>query len=276
MPHPLGIDMRTVAGMGPVEHVRLAAELGCKAVSMNLEQAPGPQGYPAWSLREDAGLRREVKAALADAAIRIGLGEGIGADIGVSIGEGDNLRAPEDHAADMDIFAELGTRRIGVRDGGLERDRAFDTMARFAEMARERNMDFGFEFSPGMTVRNLKGALDLVRHIGGDRVSVTVDALHFFRSGGAARELAELDAALIGHVRLCDAALNGTGAPSSEARDSRLIPGEGELPLREFVDALPRGKTLGLDLSLPQAALGVEAARDYLVEVVTRTRALLA
>ncbi|MBO9725226.1 MAG: sugar phosphate isomerase/epimerase [Novosphingobium sp.] len=264
MPHPLGIDMRTVAGMGPVEHVRLAAQMECKAVSLGLEQPAGqPEGYAPWSLREDVALRREVRAALTDAGLRIGLGEGI---------NGSTTLTPEDHAADMDVFAELGTRRIGARDNGLEREQAFDYMARLAEMARERDMDFAFEFSPIMTVRNLAEALALVAHIGGDRVSVTVDALHFFRSGGAARELAELDAALIGHVRLCDAMLKGEGEPGG----GRLIPGEGDLPLREFVDALPRGKTLGLDMALPQAALGVEAARDYLMEVVARTRALLA
>lgn len=272
MPHPLGIDMRTVAGMDPVDHVRLAAEMGCKAVSMGLEQKPDRAGerqggYVPWSLRTDPALRREVKAALADAGLRIGLGEGIEASATV---------APEDHAPDLDIFAQLGTRRIGARDNGLERERAFDYMARLAEMARERDMDFAFEFSPVMTLRTLKEALALVAYIGEERVSVTVDAMHFFRSGGIARELAELDAALIGHVRLCDAALKSQGDYRIEAEENRLIPGEGELPLREFVDALPRGKTLGLDLSLPQAALGVEAARDYLVEVVARTRALLA
>jgi len=268
MPHPLGIDSRTVAGMGPLEHVRLAGEMGCKAVSMGLQQEAGrSEGYAAWSLREDAALRREAQAALADAGLRIGLGEGI---------NGSATRPPEDHAADMDIFARLGTRRIGARDNGLEREHAFDYMARLAEMARERDMDFGFEFSPVMTVRTLREALALVAHIGEDRVSVTVDALHFFRAGGVVRELAELDAALIGHVRLCDAALKALGDHAEEAERGRLIPGEGELPLREFVDALPRGKTLGLDLSLPQAALGVDAARDYLVEVVARTRALLA
>lgn len=268
MPHPLGIDRRTVAGMGPIEHVGLAADLGCKAVSLGLEQpSSGREGYAAWSLREDALLRREVRAALTGAGLRIGLGEGI---------EVSSLKSPGDHAADLDLFAELGTRRIGARDNGLERAPAFDYMARLAEMARERDMDFAFEFSPVMTLRNLHEALDLVAHIGGDRVSVTVDALHFFRSGGAVRELAELDAALIGHVRLCDGALKAAMAHAEEEERGRLIPGEGELPLREFVDALPRGKTLGLDLSLPQAALGVEAARDYLVEVTARTRALLA
>ncbi|WP_334184373.1 sugar phosphate isomerase/epimerase family protein [Novosphingobium sp.] len=268
MPHPLGIDMRTVAGMGPVEHVRLAAQMECKAVSLGLEQPAGqPEGYAPWSLRDDAALRREVRAALTDGGLRIGLGEGI---------NGSATLAPEDHAADMDIFAELGTRRIGARDNGLEREQAFDYMARLAEMARARDMDFAFEFSPIMTVRNLAEALALVAHIGGDRVSVTVDALHFFRSGGAARQLAELDAALIGHVRLCDALLKEAAVRGDEPGSGRLIPGEGDLPLREFVDALPRGKTLGLDMTLPQAALGVEAARDYLVEVVARTRALLA
>ncbi|MFD2134352.1 hypothetical protein ACFSLT_02280 [Novosphingobium resinovorum] len=48
MPHPLGIELLTVLGLGPVEHVTLAADLGCKAVSMGLSQLPerfNPHGY---------------------------------------------------------------------------------------------------------------------------------------------------------------------------------------------------------------------------------------
>lgn len=265
MPHPLGIESRTLAGMGPVEHVRLAAELGCTRVSLGLEQISASNAaYPAWSLREDAGLRRAVKEALAETGISIKLGEGLAAS---------DMIAPADRAADFDLFAELGAKRLGAHDNGLERERARDQLAELAGMAQERGMDLSIIFAPVLTTRSLPEALDLVREIGEDKASLTIDALYFFRTGGSVRQIAELDAALIGHVRICDGAL---GDGESDTRSPRLIPGEGELPLREFVDALPRGKTLGIDVTLPQAAIGVQAAKDYVGEIVTRTRALLA
>ncbi|WP_395391674.1 TIM barrel protein [Novosphingobium sp. BL-8A] len=265
MPHPLGIESRTLAGMGPVEHVRLAADLGCTRVSLGLEQQSGGNGgYPAWSLREDAALRREVKAALADTGICIKLGEGLAAS---------DMIAPADRAADFDLFADLGAKRLGAHDNGLEREQARDQLAELATMAQQRGMDLSIIFAPVLTTRSLPEALALVREIGEDKASLTIDSLYFFRTGGSVRQIADLDAALIGHVRICDGAL---GDGESDTRSPRLIPGEGELPLREFVDALPRGKTLGIDVTLPQAAIGFEAAKDYVGEIVARTRALLA
>ncbi|TCM19004.1 sugar phosphate isomerase/epimerase [Novosphingobium sp. PhB165] len=264
MPHPLGIESRTVAGMGPVEHIRLAAELGCTRVSLGLEQVPGSEsGYPAWSLREDAGLRREVKAALADNGICIKLGEGLAAS---------DMVAPAARAADFDLYAELGAKRLGAHDNGLERERARDQLAELATMARDRGMDLSIIFAPVLTTRSLPEALTLVREIGEDKASLTIDALYFFRTGGSVRQIAELDSALVGHVRICDGAF---GDGKKDTQSPRLIPGQGELPLREFVDALPRGKTLGIDVTLPQAAIGYEAAKDYVGEIVARTRALL-
>lgn len=265
MPHPLGIESRTLAGMGPVQHIRLAAELGCTRVSLGLEQPQGSQGgYPAWSLREDAALRREVKAALADTGICIKLGEGLAAS---------DMIAPATRAADFDLYAELGAKRLGAHDNGLDRDRARDQLAELATMAQARGMDLSIIFAPVLTPRSLADALALVREIGEDKASLTIDSLYFFRTGGSVRQIAELDSALVGHVRICDGTF---GDGENDARSPRLIPGEGELPLREFVDALPRGKTLGIDVTLPQAAIGVEAARDYVGEIVARTRALLA
>lgn len=267
MPHPLGIELLTVLGMGPVEHVTLAADLGCSAVSMGLTQLPfNPHGYPAWSLREDAALRRDLKAVLEERGVAISIGEGLGVSAGMDASE---------RAADMDLFAELGALRINSVDMGVERERAFDQLAKLCEMARERGMEFSIEFCPIFTIRSLPEALEAVRHIGEDKASVLIDAMHFFRSGGTVRQIAELDPALIGHVQLCDAPREGTGDYMKEAMSGRMIPGEGELPLREFVDALPRGQTLGLEVPLMAAAESGRPAREYVAEIVMRTRELL-
>ncbi|MCJ2179739.1 sugar phosphate isomerase/epimerase family protein [Novosphingobium album (ex Hu et al. 2023)] len=268
MPHPLGIELLTVLGMGPVEHVTLAADLGCRAVSMGLSQLPfNPHGYPAWSLREDAGLRRELTAVMRERGIVISIAEGLGVSAEIDASE---------RASDMDLFAELGALRVNSVDMGVERERALDQLARLSEMARERGMEFSIEFCPVFTFRNLGEALEAVRYIGEGDATVLIDSMHFFRSGGTVRQIAELDPALIGHVQLCDAPRKGRGDYMQEAMRARMIPGEGELPLREFVDALPRGQTLGLEVPLFAEAEEGRPARDYVSEIVTKTRELLA
>ena len=262
MPHPFCIEQLTVSAIGPVEHVTLATELGCGAVGMALEH--GPQGdLPGWSLRENPGLRRDFAAAAADLGVAITVGEGPSAGID-----------PARQAADMDLLAELGARRISAADAGLEQSQAFDDLAGLCEMARDRGMDFVLEFGPASTIRHLPLALQALHHIGEGRAGLLIDSMHFFRAGGTVREIADLDPALIEHVRLSDAARKGTGDYREQARTGRMIPGEGELPLREFVDALPRGQRLGLAVS-PRIA-GVRASIDeYVAETLMKTRALL-
>lgn len=273
MGHPLGLELLTVLGLGPVEHVTLAADLGCTAVSMGLSQLPtrfNPHGYAAWSLREDPQLRRDLKAKLAERGVSISIAEGLGVSAEVEAA---------DRAADMDLFAELGALRVNAVDMGVERARALDQLAVLADMADERGMAFSIEFCPIFTIRSLPEALEAVRHIGEGKAGVLIDSMHFFRSGGTVRQIAELDPALIGHVQLSDVPRKAAKADPSdymtEAMSGRMIPGQGELPMREFVEALPRGQVLGLEVPLLAAAQSGRPASDYVGEIVKRTRELL-
>ncbi len=79
----LGIELLTVLGMPPVEHVRLAAELGCSFISTGLGGIPMRSlgvpdwtMFPDWSLEGNPALQREMKAAMRDTGVRISLGEG--------------------------------------------------------------------------------------------------------------------------------------------------------------------------------------------------------
>lgn len=262
MPHPLCIEQLTVSAMDPVEHVALAADLGCGAVTLALAQ--GPRGdLPGWTLRQDTGLRRRLAAVLTERGAAIAVGEG--AELSPDF---DTAR----RAADLDLFAELGACRISVADAGLERARAFDQLAVLCEMTRERGMDFIVEWRPTATIRSLAIAREALLHLGEGKAGLLIDSMHFFRTGGTVKEIAALDPAVIEHVRLSDAPRRGLADPLEEARAGRLIPGEGELPLREFVDALPRGQRLGLAVSPG----GERAIAEYVAEALMKTRALLA
>lgn len=277
MPHPLGLELLTVLGLDPVAHAALAAELGCRTLSVGLQQVPAalnPHGYPGWSLRDDPSLRRAFRAALADHGVTIALAEGI--DLSPHADS-------ERWEADLDLMAELGAVRVSARDMGMERAQAFDRFALLARMVEQRGMELAIAFSPVLTIRSLDEALAAIAHIdqGQDdqarlRATVLIDAMHFFRSGGTVRQIAELDPALIGHVQICDGSRKGEGDYFAEQIAGRMVPGQGELPLREFVDALPRGQGLGLAVPLTAAARSGRAAGDYVAEVVRRTREFLA
>ncbi len=73
--------------------------------------------------------------------------------------------------------------------------------------------------------------------------------MHFFRWGGTVADLDALDPKLIGYAHLCDTRHSPT-APTDmeEAMFERLLPGEGELPLREWKAALPGDCPLSLEV----------------------------
>jgi sugar phosphate isomerase/epimerase len=269
--HRLGIEQLSVFALPPVDFVNLAAALGCSCISTGLTGFRyNPHGYPAFSLRDDAVMRREMKAAMRDRGIAISLGEGC-------------LIRPDkdicDAAADMDIMQELGVERLNTVSIDPDLHRSLDQLALFAEMAAERGMLSTIEMCPALTINNLDAALAAVRHVGRHDFNLLLDTMHLGRSCATAAEVAALDPALIGYVQLCDA----PRTPSEpdyfkEATLERMVPGEGEMPLRAYLAALPPGLTISLEVPLSsqaEAGIGpeirlrrcVEAARRLLAEV---------
>lgn len=269
--NPIGIEFISVLGQPPVDFVHDAAELGVSHIGM----APAPivtvPGlYPAWSLVDDAPLRREVKEALAERGVSLSVGEGflIWPDRDIS-----------ETGAGVDAMAELGAPILNAVSVDPDTGRGFDQLAVFAEMAAARGLRSAIEFCPGTGVPDLPTALAAVRHVGRPDFKLLVDSMHLFRSGSKAEDLAALDPELIGYVQICDVPFVSRYADySEEARFDRLAPGEGELPLRDMIAALPRDILLGVELPMrakAEAGIGpvgrlrpaIEATRMLVEEV---------
>ena len=106
------------------------------------------------------------------------------------------------------------------------------------------------EFAIYTGVRTLADAARLVQQSGCDNAAVLVDALHFSRSGGWPSDIAGVDASLFKYAQICDAGASIPTEPADlirEARGGRLLPGEGALPLRDLVAALPPAIPLAVE-----------------------------
>lgn len=264
----LGIDFISVLGMPPVEHVRFAAELGCNSIT--LAPAPftaNPHGYAPWSLRDDAPLRAEVRAALAGEGIALALGEGFlawpSAGMALSL-------------ADLDLFADLGCEQVNIVAVEPDRSRACAAVAEFAAQAGQRGLRATLEFMPGTVFGNFAQALAAIGEIGAPNLSLLVDCMHFARSGSDLAGLAACDPAAIGYLQLCDAPATGDPAVyGEEAKHNRLPPGEGELPLAAILEAAPRSLPVGIELprlALAEAGIG---PRERLAGAVQSARRML-
>jgi sugar phosphate isomerase/epimerase len=265
----LGIEMLSLFGLSPVEHVALAADLGCSHISTGLTALPwNPMNYAFWSLRDDAALRAEMIAAMRDRGVTIALGEGFAVRP-----DFDML----DNRGNLDIMAELGAKRVNGVSMDPDTGRANDQFAFLAELAAERGMTSGIEFAPAQQIKTAEDALAVVRHVGRPDFTLLVDSMHFFRSGGTVAGLATIDPALIGYIQLADVPLKGDGRPYlEEACFDRRVPGEGELPLKDFLAALPRDLPIGLEIPMLAKAEAGLSPHDIMGPAVKAAEALLA
>lgn len=260
----LGVEQLSVLGLTPVEFVNLVADLGCNCISTGLSGMPG---YTPFSLRDDRALRREMIAAMRDRGVSISLGEGCIVRPGRDI---------KDMGGDFDIFQELGAERINTVSMDADLGRSLDQFGVLAEMSAARGMGSSIELCPVLTIDNLAAAVAAVRHVGRNDFTLLLDTMHLGRSGATATEIAALDRAMIGYVQLSDAPLKPTNPNyMDEATFDRMVPGEGELPLREYLSAVPADVVVSLEVPSRTLAKAGLSPRDRLERCVRAARALL-
>jgi sugar phosphate isomerase/epimerase len=264
----LGIEFISMFALPPVECVNLAADLGCQHIGMMLSpMADNPHHYPAWSLRSDAALRRDLIAVMRERNVSISLGEGFFAIPGRDI---------RNSTADLELMRELGVKRICTLSVGGELNFAFDQIAMLAEMTGVLDMELVIEFGPCVGIADLPTAASAMQHVNKPNTRLLIDTMHLYRSGSTAADLVKLGLDKIGYVQLCDAPVISI-QPSyvEEAKYERMVPGTGELPLIDVLKVLPPQLVIGLEV--PQRALATAGTgpRERLGASVAAARRLL-
>lgn len=268
-PDRLGIGMLSVFGLPPIELVNLAADLGCRYVSVAVQGMPlVPLGYRPYSLKDDAALRKDLLAAMRDRGVSISLGDGFlvlpGADVSAL-------------GTDLDVLAELGVPRINVVSLDPDLPRSLDQFAALTELAARRDIATVVEPVPGLTIGDLSSALAAAEYVGRAEFRLLIDTMHLVRSGAGAAELAAIDAERIGYAQLNDTTLlPRTDNYMEEAMFERMVPGEGELPLHDLLSALPRHTVLEIEVPRRSLALAGVSPIDRLRPCVEAARRLLA
>ncbi len=136
------------------------------------------------------------------------------------------------------VAAALGARYLNVICADPDTARFTDRLAELVQMARPYRVRPVIEFMAWRPLRTLAGAVAMATGSGG--AGLLLDTLHIQRCGATTEEIAAVDPALLGYLQLCDAPANAqTGDAVTEARTMRLLPGAGELPLRDVLGVLP-------------------------------------
>lgn len=109
-----------------------------------------------------------------------------------------------------------------------------------ASIGKERGLRFQIEGAAWTPIHSLESCLRLIDATGMDNVGLVIDYWHFWASRGATpEEIARLDSSLIYGVHMCDGYRPEPGQPWPDERELRgALPGEGELPVQEWTDAV--------------------------------------
>ncbi|NUX98874.1 sugar phosphate isomerase/epimerase family protein [Paraburkholderia youngii] len=250
--NPISLSHLTVLDVGPPHLIELAAQAGFRAVGLRL-CAP-MRGGIAYPLRAGSPELRETRRLMTEHDVVV-------SDIEVVRIAADTR--PGDYVATFEAGAELGARRVCINIDDAERARVIDRLGALCDLASPFGLALDVEFMIWRPVARLADAVSVVSEVGRRNAFVLIDALHLIRSGGTVAEVAAVDSAVIGSVQLCDAPL--ASPPSSgivdEARGNRLLPGEGELPLRELLAAVPKDVALAAEVPLARETNLAQRAR---------------
>ncbi|TVQ34258.1 MAG: hypothetical protein EA356_10875 [Geminicoccaceae bacterium] len=261
--YPLGLCHLGFLEIAPPGLIDLAAAAGFDAVSLRTRPvSPGAIAYP---LTEPA-----VAVATRDRLAATGL-QLWQVEI-VTVDRHTDVRALQPF---LEAGAGLGAHAL-VATGDDEPGPLAEKLDALGELAAAHGMSVDLEFMRFRRLATLASALAVVRAVGRANLRVLVDTLHLARAGGAPRELVGVPAGMIGGVQLADAPAVAPPPDrlATEAREGRLLPGDGALPLSGLLRALPSSVPLSAEVPLA-AAYGVLDAPTRARRIHDATRQLI-
>lgn len=188
-------------------------------------------------------------------------------------------RLNDDYKFIVDVGAELGAQNLLVvsREGGVAENAT--ALHQICERAAPAGMRVALEFLMISKVRSLSAAHEIVRECDHSAAAILIDTLHLQRAGDGGDTLASIDDRLFPYAQFCDGNLECAdefGAYLEDAMDLRCAAGEGELPLREMLAALPADCPLSLEVRSKRYREEFPQPADRARAILERTREFLA
>lgn len=234
----LSLAHLTVLGAGPLELIEIGARAGFDGVGLRVQPpVPGDTIVPVVG---DLALQRQIKAKCRDTGVAIFDVEAF-------------WLMPENDMGVMrqaiEVGAELGARHVLVVGNDPDRSRMQDNFSLLCDDCRAFGLRPMLEFIPYSHIRSLADAYSFVQATEASGAGLLVDALHLSRSGGQPADLAGYPKELFSYMHMCDAPLPPPTGPEVriEARERRLYPGEGDLPLADFVRGFADGTPISIE-----------------------------
>jgi sugar phosphate isomerase/epimerase len=261
----LSVAPLTASGVGAIEFVEAAAKAGFEHVGIRLKTpTPGPALEPEMA---DNRLRKRLIKCILDTRLKVLEIEAfwISPDFDIEFVK-----------PAIETGALLEAKFVLVVGNDPDLSRFQINFSRLSELVRSHDMRIALEFIPYVAVNNLEMAVKTIHLSEDSDAGLLIDALHLARSGGRPVDLVGIPPEKFHFLHLCDAT---DESPKSlpelrrEAREARLLPGLGSLPLQELLHSVPPGTPIEIECptkanahlsALEQLTLARQATLDVL------------
>ena len=251
----LGLAHLTALDIAPGALVPEAARAGFSFIGLRV--IPATIGGPAYPTRAGTDAHRSLKRLLASEGVRLNEIEFVQLAPGVDIPA---------LAGIFEAAADLGAVAVTASGDDGDAGRLTANFAELCDLARQFGLRVDLEFMRWRAIGSLRRAEAIVSDAGRANGAILVDALHLHRSGGQPDDLIHIPAHHLRATQICDAVVRAPvddAAIIAEAREGRLPPGEGALPLGALLDALPADVTISVEMPLPALAVRTRLATAF-------------
>jgi sugar phosphate isomerase/epimerase len=231
----------TILEAPPPVLIRIAARAGYDFVGLRLIPL-GLPGEMASAPHEDAGMRRDIKAALTDTGIQV---------LDIELARIVEAPGPDSYLPALEFAAELGAKHVLSSVWMHDRQQVIERFARLCEVAKPLGLTVNLEFVSSTDWDTLEGALDIVTHCGHSNVGIMIDTLHFHRGRIPIEQLDRVPAAWAHFAHVCDDRHDVPTAIDEARRtmrEERLYPGEGAIDIAAIVGRLPLSIICAIEL----------------------------
>jgi sugar phosphate isomerase/epimerase len=256
----------TLQDTAPIEYIEATIAAGYDGIGLRVHRSPGLPFHPVVG---DSALIREMTSRIEDAGIEV-------FDLYSFYLQPDTDVAT--FAPAMELGASFGARYATVMGADTDWSRQRDNFVRTCDLAAQFSLTCSLEFAVIRPLATLPQTLRLIEEAKREAV-ICIDPLHLARSGGSPADVKALDATYFPYAQISDGILDpGEPNPALFGKlglGTRAIPGEGKLPLRELLAALPPDIPLSVELPHALSAKGT-SARDWAKTTLESTRNFLA
>jgi sugar phosphate isomerase/epimerase len=236
----------TLPEVPPLAYIDAAIHSGYDAVGLRLHKSPGLPFHPVVG---NAALVAEIKAMLKASSMPV-------FDVFSCYLEPETKMS--DFTASLALGAELGGKYIMVMGNDTDYARMRDNFGRFCDEAARFNLIPTIEFVPTRPLCTMAMAVKMVKESGRGTGTICLDPMHFMRTGGTGAEIKSYGAKYFPYSQINDGVLfPGEPNPADFGKmrqGQRKMLGDGDVPLYDYLDALPAGLPLSVEIPIELGA----------------------